>query len=43
MSQCPNCGHVYDESEYALCPKCTKNWKVKFKKNTLFTVKKSVK
>lgn len=22
MQQCPNCGEVYDESEYAKCPYC---------------------
>lgn len=22
MQQCPNCGYVYDESEYASCPNC---------------------
>lgn len=22
MQMCPNCGNVYDESEYAKCPNC---------------------
>ena len=23
MQQCPNCGKIYDESEYAHCPYCS--------------------
>lgn len=22
MQMCPDCGYVYDESEYARCPRC---------------------
>lgn len=25
MQMCPNCDHVYDESEYARCPRCHKD------------------
>ena len=27
MSMCPDCDYVYDESEYAYCPKCANYWK----------------
>ena len=43
MSQCPKCGYVYDESEYVFCPKCTGNWKKKYKNVKGFVVLKSLK
>ena len=31
MTMCPICDYVYDESEYARCPKCAKRRKPKIK------------
>ncbi len=38
MQMCPDCGKVYDESEYSKCPRCYPNQFRIASKNSLFSV-----